>query len=165
MATWEDPEYTLTMSTVGDVDVIPPAPYNVFKLERKVASGTTFYKVKQVTPGGDNPFSGVVLLPQAGQPLIHYLPPDERLTVPDPVNDDYRAALELLIDRITGTDIAQGPDSFERLVGYLIIDGENISPVTLYKVENTHKNGELLLIALLRISGESPGGSIGVIGR
>ncbi len=164
MATWEDPEYTLTFSTLGG-GTIPAPPYNKFKLARHGAGSAVFYTVEPVTPGGPNPFTGCVLLLQNGKQLIHYLPPNRRLEIPDPVNNSYKAALELLIDEIVGTDLAADPDSFERLVGYIPFDGKPVNPFILYKVENTHANGELLLIARLHLAGQSPNGSIGVIGR
>jgi hypothetical protein len=164
MATWEDPEYTLSFSTLGG-GTIPPPPNNKFKLARHDASGATFYTVEPVTPGGPNPFTGCVLLLQNGRQLIHYLPPSQRLEIPDPINNQYKAKLELLIDEIVGTHIAADPHGFERLTGYIPFDGRPINPFILYKVENTHTNGELLVIARLYLVGQSPNGSIGVIGR
>ena len=164
MATWEDQTYTLTFSTLGG-GTIPPPPYNVFALARHEASGATFYTVEPATPGGPNPFAGCVLLLQNGRQLIHYLPPNQRLEIPDPINNTYKAKLELLIDEIVGTDIASDPHGFERLTGYIPFDGKPVNPFILYKVENTHSDGELLVIARLYLAGQSPNGSIAVIGR
>lgn len=157
MTKWEDPQYEVIMGSG------PIGTAYKFKLVRNnVSQNGYYYTVAAVGTPPPHPFSGCVLLPQGGKPLIHYLPPDGRL---NPTSSTYAADLELLLDEIVNSQIDAEPDSFERVVGFISIGAHPVNLFTLYKVENTHKNGELLVVVILKTAGASPGGSIGVIGR
>jgi len=158
---WEDREYQVLV-TGGPLGT--PANYK-FKMQRQIASGDAYFYSVFLSNGSPNPahpFTGVVLLPQCGRPLIHYIRPDDRLNPTDP---NYPKKLSDLLDEIIHSKIEADPDSYDRLVANVTIQGTPNNLVTLYRVENTHSTGELLVVLLVRAPAASPTGSIGIIGR
>jgi hypothetical protein len=158
---WEDREYQVLVSG-GPLGT--PANYK-FRMARQVASGDAYFYSIVLSNGSSNPphpFTGVVMLPQCGRQLIHYIRPDDRL-VPGTAN--YPKQLSDLLDEIIHSKIEADPDGYDRLVATVTIQGTPNNLVTLYKVENTHSTGELLVVLLVRAPGASPTGSIGIIGR
>lgn len=158
---WEEREYQVLVSG-GPLGT--PANYK-FKMKREIASGDAYFYSVFLSAGNSSPqhpFTGVVLLPQGGRPLIHYIPPDDRL---DPTAANYPKQLSDLLDEIIHAEIEADPDGYERLVANITIQGTPNNLLTMYKVENTHTTGQLLVVLLVRAAGASPTGSIGIIGR
>lgn len=158
---WEDREYQVLV-TGGPLGT--PANYK-FRLKREIASGDAYFYSALITSSSTtppHPFTGIALLPQGGRPLIHYLRPDDRL-VPNTTN--YPKQLSDLLDEIYHSKIEADPDGYERLVANVTIQNTPNNLVTLYKVENTHSTGELLVVLLVRAPAASPTGSLIIIGR
>ena len=162
MSKWEDREYELVLGASGPLG--QPANYK-FRMQRQIATGDAFFfnvVLSAGNPSPIHPFTGGVLLPQAGKPLIHYIKPDDRLVAG---SGTYTKQLGDLLDEIIHSRIEADPDSYERLVGVIKIQAQPINLITFYKVEYTHSLGEVLVIAFVRAAGAAPGGSIGIIGR
>jgi hypothetical protein len=82
-----------------------------------------------------------------------------------PGTANYPKQLSDLLDEIIHSKIEADPDGYDRLVAAVTIQGVPNNLVTMYKVENTHSTGELLVVLLVRAPAASPTGSIGIIGR
>jgi hypothetical protein len=164
MTKWEDSTYEIVLRASGPLG--QPTNYK-FKMQKNVASDDAVFYNMVINQGSNatpiHPFTGGVLVPQSGKPLIHYLPKTQRLN-PDG-SSTYKAAVEILVDEIVGSKIEAEPDKFERLVGYIAINNQPVNLLTFYRVTNVHSGGQLLVIGILNTVGASPGGSIGVIGR
>jgi len=163
MATWEGRTFTVTLSSLGEMD---PANY-AFQLAAMPEDtvDTAYYQV--VPDSGEptgHPFEGCAFLLQSGRKLTKYIPPEQRLDeTADP--GDYQAALQNLVDMIIGDKIEEDPDGYERLVGFVPNEGQPFNPVTFYQVEHTHlDDSKVLLIVRANFIGASPNGSIIVIG-
>ncbi len=163
MATWEGRTFTVTLSSLGEMD---PANYEFqFAPMPEETVDTAYYQIVPASeePTG-HPFEGCGFLLQSGRKLTKYLPPDQRLD-DTAAPADYQRDLQNLVDLIIGDKIEEDPCGYERLVGFVPNEDQPFNPVTFYQVEHTHQQDDkVLLIVRANFIGTSPNGSIIVIG-